>query len=69
MRIDTRWDIGDTVWFLEGYKAQSAKISGVNIQKLGAAKAHVAYKFIDATPKMESQVFKTKEELIKYISR
>lgn len=68
MTIETKWDIGDAVWFLEDYKVRRSKISGVNIQKLGRAAAHVAYKFIDAAPKMERQVFGTKEELIRYIS-
>lgn len=69
MNIKTRYNIGESVWFLEGYKVQSAIISGVNIQQLGDSKPCIAYKFHLYQPKMEHQVFKTKEELIKYISK
>lgn len=69
MNIKTKYDIGESVWFLEGYKVQAAIISGVNIQKLGNSKPCIAYKFPLFHPKMEHQVFGTKEELIKYISK
>lgn len=69
MEIKTKYDIGESVWFLEGYKVQSAVISGVNVQKLGSSKPCIAYKFALFQPKMEHQVFKTKEELIKYLTK
>lgn len=69
MKIETKYDIGENVWFLEDYRAQSSKISGVEYQKLGDAKPYILYRFLAFQPKKESQVFKTKEELIKYLSR
>lgn len=69
MKIETKYDIGESVWFLEDYRLQSSKISGVEYQKLGDAKPYILYRFLAFQPKKESQVFKTKEDLIKYLSR
>lgn len=69
MKIETKYDIGESVWFLEDYRLQCAKISGVEYQKLGDANPYILYRFLIFPPKTESQVFKTKDELIKYLSR
>lgn len=69
MTIKTKHNIGDMVWFLDGYRAQCCKITGVDVQVLGTSKPHVQYRFCMFAPVKEEHVFKTKEELIKYISK
>lgn len=69
MKIETKYDIGESVWFLEDYRLQAARISGVEYQQLGDAKPYILYRFVAFQPKKEAQVFKTKEELLKYLSK
>ena len=57
------------VWFLDGYRAQCCKVTGVDVQVLGNSKPYVQYRFCVFAPVKEGHVFKTKEELIKYISK
>lgn len=57
------------VWFLDGYRAQCCKVTGVDVQVLGNSKPYVQYRFSVFAPVKEEHVFKTKEELIKYISK
>lgn len=69
MEIKTKYDIGDTVYILDGYKIQRANIAGVFFQKLGESPACVQYKFAVFPTKKESECFKSKEELIKFLSK
>ena len=69
MKIETKYSIGDTVWFLDGYRAQSSKITGIEVQVLGTSKPFVQYRFCVFPPIKEEHAFKTKEELIKYIEK
>lgn len=67
MTLKTKYNIGDTVWLLHGYKAREAKITGVDVQALGVAKPSVKYRFYLYPPVDEEYVYKSKEELIKKI--
>lgn len=69
MKIETKYDIGDSVWFLDGYRTQAAKITGVDVQQLGDSKPFIQYRFCVFPPRKEAEVFKSKEELIKFISK
>ena len=69
MKIETKYSIGDTVWFLDGYRAQSSKITGIEVQVLGKSKPFVQYRFCVLPPMKEEHASKTKEELIKYIGK
>ena len=69
MKIETKYSIGDNVWFLDGYRAQSSKITGIEVQVLGTSKPFVQYRFCVFPPIKEEHAFKTKEELIKYIGK
>lgn len=69
MEIKTKYDIGDPVYILDGYKVHRANIVGVFFQQMGAAPASIQYKFAVFPTKKESECFKTKEELIKHLSK
>ena len=69
MKRETKCSRGDTVWFLDGYRAQSSKITGIEVQVLGTSKPFVQYRFCVFPPIKEEHAFKTKEELIKYIGK
>lgn len=69
MEIKTKFNIGDAVYILEGYKIHRANIAGVFFQKLGDSPASIQYKFAVFPTKKESECFETKESLIKYLSK
>ena len=69
MTIKTKYNIGDMVWILDGYQILSTCVKGVDVQVLGNSKPYVQYKFFTYPPLKEEHVFKTKEELIKYIEK
>lgn len=69
MQIKTKFDIGDAVYLLDGYKIRRANIVGVFFQKIDEAPCSIQYKFAVFPTRKESEVFKTKEELIKHISK
>lgn len=69
MQINTKFDIGDAVYLLDGYKIRRANIVGVFFQQIGEAPCSIQYKFAVFPTRKESEVFKTKEELIKSISK
>lgn len=69
MQIKTKFDIGDAVYLLDGYKIRHANIVGVFFQQIGEASCSIQYKFAVFPTRKESEVFKTKEELIKHISK
>lgn len=69
MEIKTKFNIGEPVYILEGYKIHRANIVGVFFQKMGEAPASIQYKFAVFPTKKESECFETKESLIKYLSK
>lgn len=69
MQIETKYNIGDAVYLLDGYKIQRANIAGIFFQQIGEAKPSIQYKFAVFPTRKESECFKTKEELIKYLSK
>jgi len=69
MEIKTKYNIGDAVYLLDGYKIQRANIVGVFFQQMGESPAYIQYKFAVFPTRKESECFKTKEELIKYLSK
>lgn len=69
MQINTKYNIGDAVYLLDGYKIQRANIAGVFFQQLGEAKPSIQYKFAVFPTKKESECFTTKEELIKHLAK
>ena len=62
MQIKTKFDIGDAVYLLDGYKIRRANIVGVFFQQIGEAPCSIQYKFAVFPTRKESEVFKTKEE-------
>lgn len=58
MNIKTKHNIGE-----------ACKITGVDVQVLGTSKPFVQYRFCVFPPVKEEHVFKSKEELIKYIEK
>lgn len=68
MKIETKFNIGESVWFLDGYKVTCANIVGIETQLYGTAKPHIAYRFVVFPSRRESEVFKTKKELIDFIN-
>ena len=69
MEIKTKYNIGDAVYLLDGYKVQRANIVGIFFQQMGEAPASIQYKFAVFPTRKESECFKTKESLIKYLSK
>lgn len=69
MKINTKFNIGDAVYILDGYKVQRANIMGVRFEQHGEAKASIIYQFGIFPMKKESECFQTKEELLKYLSK
>lgn len=69
MQITTKFNIGDSVYLLDGYKIQRANIVGVFFQQMGESHPSIQYKFAVFPTRKESECFKTKEELIKYLSK
>lgn len=69
MQINTRFNIGDAVFILDGYKIRRANIIGVKFEQHGEAKPSTIYTFGVFPMKKESECFATKESLIKYLSK
>lgn len=69
MTFNTKFSIGDVVFFLDGYHIQSANIVGVKIQKHGEAKSCVTYLFSIYPMRDEKECFTSKEQLIKYLQK
>lgn len=69
MKIDTKYNIGDAVYILDGYKIQRANIVGVFFQQMGEAPASIQYKFAVLPTRKESECFATKEELVKFLNK
>ena len=69
MEVKTKYNIGDAVYILEGYKIHCFNIVGVFFQQMGASPKSIQYKFAVFPTKKESECFRTKEELIKFLSK
>ena len=69
MQMNTKYNIGDAVYILDGYKIQRANILGIKFEQHGEAKASIIYTFGVFQMKKESECFATKESLIKYLSK
>lgn len=64
MTIETKYNIGDEVWFTTYNKRPvSAKITAIKI--VGSKLRLIEYLFLDYAERLESCVFPTKEELLK----
>ncbi len=69
MEVKTKFNIGDAVYILEGYKIHRANIVGVFFQQMGESPSSIQYSFAVFPTKKERECFSTKEELIKYLSK
>ena len=62
MTIETKYEIGQEVWFKTSYgHIASAKIISIGVY----GEKDYAYLFKDYSPRIESVLFPTKEELLK----
>ena len=68
MEVKTKYSIGDSVYFLDGYKIQRANIAGIGIDITGNH-VNIAYRFAVFPMRKERECFDTKESLIKYLSK
>ena len=63
MKIETKFNIGDEVWFTTSYQRPvKAKITGIHIV---GKPLYLTYLFEEYVPRLESVLFPTKEELLK----
>ena len=63
MKIETKYDIGQEVWFItQGERLAHARIVGIHIT---STTLWTTYYFEDYAPRVESALFHTKEELLK----
>lgn len=68
MTIETKYNIGDEVWFILGNKARQGKILGITFNKLGNSLICYYYNVsvgVSHGSFNESDLFPTKEELLK----
>lgn len=69
MEIKTKYNIGDAVYILDGYKIVRANISYIKFEQHGGAKPCTTYWFPVYPMRYEGECFSTKEELIKFLSK
>ncbi len=69
MQISTKYNIGDAVYILDGYRVHRANIVGVFFQQMGEAPASIQYKFAVFPTRKESECFQTKESLINHLNK
>lgn len=71
MKIETKFNQGDWVWILEGDKVREEKVNAIKIQTGCWGGLYISYQFhpysfkFGSIWKDESEVFGTKEELLK----
>lgn len=71
MKIETKYNIGDEVWFMHDNKVKSGTIIKIDVvlerdmnsQNVGKSVYYGLYNFI--SPYIEQRLFPTKEELLK----
>lgn len=68
MELKTKFNIGDSVYILDGYKIQRANIVGIGIDIIGEHKT-ITYRFPVFPMRKEKECFSTKEGLIKHLSK
>ncbi len=68
MELKTKYNIGDTVYILVDYKIHRANIAGIGIDVVGEHKT-ITYRFPVFPMRRENQCFRTKEELIKFLTK
>ncbi len=73
MRIDTRYELNDIVWFMKSSKVISASVSSVKIFKVGTDQDSTVYtakkldhsqSWLDYTNLHEADLFPTKDALL-----
>lgn len=69
MKIETKYNIGEVVYTLDGYTINCSRIVGVDIQQLGTATTFIQYRFALLPPHPEKECFASKQELINYLSK
>lgn len=69
MEIKTKYNIGDAVYILDGYKIVRVNISCIKFEQHGMAKPCITYHFPIFPMRKELECFKTKEELIKFLNK
>lgn len=69
MEIKTKYNIGDSVYILDGYKIVRANIACIKFEQHGDAKPCTTYWFPVHPMRREGECFSTKEELIKFLSK
>lgn len=65
MTIETKYNIGDEVWYKGFEELFQDKISNIHINIDCLHYTYMYYEFFDGTIKEECQLFPTKEELLK----
>lgn len=68
MEVKTKYNIGDSVYILDGYKMAHAVIRAVYFERHGCAPDSIIYGFSVFPKRKEAECFETKEELIKFLS-
>lgn len=69
MTISTKYNIGDTVWFLHDHAIRSAHIVGVEVQQMGTAPQTTQYRFSVYPVQRECHCFHDKKTIIEYLSK
>ena len=65
MTIETKYNIGDEVWYKGFEEPFQDEISNIHINIDCLKNTYIYYEFFDGTIKEEYQLFPTKEELLK----
>lgn len=65
MTIETKYNIGDVVWYGGFEEPFQDKITNIHIEIDVLKNIYIHYEFFDDTIKEECQLFPTKEELLK----
>lgn len=68
MTLNTRYNIGDTVWFLYDHAIRSAHIVGIEVQQCGTAPQTTQYRFAVYPVQQERHCFPDKKSIIDTLS-
>ncbi len=69
MKIETKYNVGDTVWFLHDHAIRSAHIVGVEVQQMGTAPQTTQYRFAVYPVQQERHCFPSKQSIVEHISK
>ena len=65
MTIETKFDIGDTIWFMQHNKPRKSEVTSISTRTKAVGKATtVLYTPVNNTDVAEYQVYATQKELI-----